>query len=106
MTVITVKMETANYVNNIGKQINDSTKYRVHLDRTSITNLVLINHLTEVYNWLEKELAKEDTEFKQSDLNKISNYILCMKKEMNFFENRVIDEDCILTEVSEKIIQE
>lgn len=106
MTVITVKMEAANYVNNIGKQINDSTKYRAHLDRTSITNLVLINHLTEVYNWLEKELAKEDTEFKQSDLNKISNYILCMKKEMNFFENRVIDEDCILTEVSEKIIQE
>ena len=106
MTVIIVKMDTANYVNKIGKQVNDSTKYRAHLDRTSITNLILINHLTEVYNWLEKELKKEDTEFKEDDLNKINNYILCLKKEMNFFEEQVIDEDCILTEVSEYIIQE
>lgn len=99
-------MDTANYVNNVGKQINDSTKYCVNLDRTSIINIVLVKHLTEVYNWLEIKLAEEDSEFTEEQLSKIDGYINCLKKEINFFENKEIDEDCILTEVDEFIIQE
>lgn len=99
-------MDTANYVNNVGKQINDSTKYCVNLDRTSITNIILVKHLTEVYNWLESKLAEEDSEFTEEQLSKIGGYINCLKKEINFFENKEIDEDCILTEVDEFIIQE
>lgn len=99
-------MDTANYVNNVGKQINDSTKYCVNLDRTSIINIVLVKHLTEVYNWLEIKLAEEDSEFTEEQLSKIGDYINCLKKEINFFENKEIDEDCILTEVDEFIIQE
>ena len=63
MTVIIVKMDTANYVNKIGKQINDSTKYRAHLDRTSITNLILINHTYTMTEQLEHSLSLAEPKF-------------------------------------------
>lgn len=45
MTVKIVKMDIANYVNKVGKLVNQSTKYNAKLDRVSITNLVLLLHL-------------------------------------------------------------
>lgn len=99
-------MDTVSYVNKVGRQVNDSTKYRVTLDRTSIMNVTLIAHLTEIYNKLEQEITSDTTEFTQEDLNKIGGYINCMKKEMNFFETKDIVEDGILTEVDELITQE
>lgn len=99
-------MEYAQYVNKIGKQINTSIKMSSNPDDVSITGLVLIKHLTEVYNWVESKLSEPDTEYTSDDLKKIERYINCLKKEMRFYPDMVIDSDCILTEKEEHIIQE
>lgn len=51
-------MDHAQYVNKVGKQINDSTKMNVDIDNTSVTNIVLIPHLETIYNQLESDLKK------------------------------------------------
>lgn len=101
-------MDHAQYVNKVGKQINDSTKMNVDIDNTSVTNIVLIPHLEVIYNQLESDLKKNDPDFPftQEDLIKIGGYINCLKKQINFYEVQDIDNDCILTEIEEHIIQE
>lgn len=101
-------MDRAQYVNKVGKQINDSTKMNVDIDNTSVTNIVLIPHLEVIYNQLESDLKKNDPDFPftQEDLIKIGGYINCLKKQINFYEIQDIDNDCILTEIEEHIIQE
>lgn len=101
-------MDHAQYVNKVGKQINDSTKTNVDIDNTSVTNIVLIPHLETIYNQLESDLKKNDPDFPftQEDLIKIGGYINCLKKQINFYEIQDIDNDCILTEIEEHIIQE
>ena len=101
-------MDHAQYVNKVGKQINDSTKMNVDIDNTSVTNIVLIPHLEVIYNQLESDLKKNDSDFPftQEDLIKIGGYINCLKKQINFYEIQDIDNDCILTEIEEHIIQE
>ena len=56
-------MDHAQYVNKVGKQINDSTKMNVDIDNTSVTNIVLIPHLETIYNQLESDLKKNDPDF-------------------------------------------
>ena len=56
-------MDHAQYVNKVGKQINDSTKMNVDIDNTSVTNIVLIPHLEVIYNQLESDLKKNDPDF-------------------------------------------
>ena len=99
-------MDHAQYVNKVGKQINDSTKMNVDIDNTSVTNIVLIPHLEVIYNQLESDLKKNDPDFPftQEDLIKIGGYINCLKKQINFYEIQDIDNDCILTEIEEDII--
>lgn len=101
-------MDHAQYVNKVGKQINDSTKMNVDIDNTSVTNIVLIPHLEVIYNQLESDLKKNDPDFPftQEDLIKIGGYINCLKKQINFYEIQDINNDCILTEIEEHIIQE
>lgn len=101
-------MDHAQYVNKVGKQINDSTKMNIDIDNTSVTNIVLIPHLEVIYNQLESDLKKNDPDFPftQEDLVKIGGYINCLKKQINFYEIQDIDNDCILTEIEEHIIQE
>lgn len=101
-------MDHAQYVNKVGKQINDSTKMNVDIDNISVTNIVLIPHLEVIYNQLESDLKKNDPDFPftQEDLIKIGGYINCLKKQINFYEIQDIDNDCILTEIEEHIIQE
>lgn len=101
-------MDHAQYVNKVGKQINDSTKMNVDIDNTSVTNIVLIPHLETIYNQLESDLKKNDPyfPFTQEDLVKIGGYINCLKKQINFYEVQDIDNDCILTETEKHIIQE
>ena len=101
-------MDHAQYVNKVGKQINDSTKMNVDIDNTSVTNIVLISHLETIYNQLESDLKKNDPDFHftQEDLIKIGGYINCLKKQINFYEIQDIDNNCILTEIEEHIIQE
>lgn len=101
-------MDHAQYVNKVGKQINDSTKMNVDIDNTSVTNIVLIPHLEVIYNQLESDLKKNDPDFPftQEDLIKIGGYINCLKKQINFYEIQDIDNDCVLTEIEEHIIQE
>lgn len=101
-------MDHAQYVNKVGKQINDSTKMNVDIDNISVTNIVLIPHLETIYNQLESDLKKNDPDFPftQEDLIKIGGYINCLKKQINFYEIQDIDNDCILTEIEEHIIQE
>ena len=101
-------MDHAQYVNKVGKQINDSTKMNVDIDNTCVTNIVLIPHLEVIYNQLESDLKKNDPDFPftQEDLIKIGGYINCLKKQINFYEIQDIDNDCILTEIEEHIIQE
>lgn len=101
-------MDHAQYVNKVGKQINDSTKMNVDIDNISVTNIVLIPHLETIYNQLESDLKKNDPDFlfTQEDLVKIGGYINCLKKQINFYEVQDIDNDCILTETEKHIIQE
>lgn len=101
-------MDHAQYVNKVGKQVNDSTKMNVDIDNTSVTNIVLIPHLETIYNQLESDLKKHDPDFPftQEDLVKIGGYINCLKKQINFYEVQDIDNDCILTETEKHIIQE
>ena len=101
-------MDHAQYVNKVGKQINDSTKMNVDIDNTSVTNIVLIPHFETIYNQLESDVKKNDPDFPftQEDLIKIGGYINCLKKQINFYEVQDIDNDCILTETEKHIIQE
>lgn len=101
-------MDHAQYVNKVGKQVNDSTKMNVDIDNISVTNIVLIPHLETIYNQLESDLKKNgpDFPFTQEDLVKIGGYINCLKKQINFYEVQDIDNNCILTEIEEHIIQE
>ena len=101
-------MDTVSYVNKIGKLINQSTKYNAKIDRVSITNIVIINHLNDLIKWAET--VKDSNAFEgpitEDDINKLKNYINCLKKQINFYPDKVIDSDCIMTEVEENIIQE
>ena len=67
-------MDTVNYVNKVGKLVNDSTKYNVKLDRVSIENLVLISHFDELVKQVnaDKKLTSEE---KTKVLKKLNNYI-------------------------------
>lgn len=106
MTVKIVKMDIANYVSKVGELVNQSTKYNTKLDRTSITNLVLLLHLDELSSWASTKLGDEDFPITQEDVDKIIGYIHCLKKQINFYPEKDIDNDCILTEIEEHIIQE
>ena len=70
-------MDTVNYVNKTGKLINNSTKYNAKLDRVSITNLVLINHLNDILIWIEnhKTNLEEYPLLTSDNITKINNYI-------------------------------
>lgn len=99
-------MELAQYVNNIGKQMNNHTKMNVDIDFSSIMNLVLLVHLQELYDKLAHDILNAtDFPYTEDDLQKIGVYINCLKKENNFY-SKEISENCILTEVEEHIIQE
>ena len=106
MTVKIVKMDIANYVSKVGELVNQSTKYNTKLDRTSITNLVLLLHLDKLSSWDSTKLGDEDFPITQEDVDKIIGYIHCLKKQINFYPEKDIDNDCILTEIEEHIIQE
>lgn len=101
-------MDTALYVNTVGALVNDSTKYTVNIDEVSVTNIVLLDHLQYVIDTLPNEYDKFPEEFKdknpQEDIvKKLEGYIHCLKKQMNFYESKVISEDCILTELDGNI---
>lgn len=93
-------MDLVQYVNKVGKQINDSTKVNVEIDNTSVTNIVLLNHFIELRN--EAINRKDPTEV----IEAIDRQINCLKKQINFYYTQDIDDDCILTEVEKCIIQE
>lgn len=101
-------MDTVNYVNKTGKLINNSTKYNAKLDKVSIINLVLINHLNDILTWIEnnKNNLDEYPLLTEDNISKINNYINCLKKQINFYPEKYISPDCILTEVEEFITQE
>lgn len=98
-------MDIVNYVNKVGKLINDHTKYNAKLDIVSIENLVIVNHFNDLISQINEDVNLTE-EQKTEVLNKINNYINCLKKEINFYPEKVIEPDCILTEVEEHIIQE
>ena len=98
-------MDTVNYVNKVGKLVNDSTKYNVKLDRVSIENLVLISHFDELVKQVNVDKKLTDEE-KTKALYKINNYINCLKKKINFYPEKNIKPNCILTETEKHIIQE
>lgn len=98
-------MDTVNYVNKVGKLVNDSTKYNVKLDRVSIENLVLISHFDELVKQVNVDKKLTDEE-KTKVLYKINNYINCLKKKINFYPEKNIKPNCILTETENNIIQE
>lgn len=101
-------MDTVNYVNKTGKLINNSTKHNAKLDKVSIINLVLINHLNDILTWIEnnKNNLDEYPLLKEDNISKINNYINCLKKQINFYPEKYVSPDCILTEVEEFITQE
>ena len=105
MIVKTVQMDIVDYVNKVGKQVNDHTKYSAKIDRISIKNIIIISNIDDVIFKVEndKNIPLED---KELILKKLNGYLNCLKKEMNFYPSKNIDEDCILTEVDNYIIQE
>lgn len=98
-------MDIVNYVNKVGELINYHTKYSVKLDRTSIENTVILPHLDELLTRVKAD-TKLTEEQKEEAISKLTGYINCLKKEINFYPEKLIDTDCILTEVEEHIIQE
>lgn len=99
-------MDIVNYVNKVGELVNQSTKYNAKLDRVSITNLVLLLHLDKLSSWASTKVDDEDFSITQEDVDKIIECMHCLKKQINFYPEKDIDDDCILTEVEEHIIQE
>lgn len=93
-------MDLVQYVNKVGKQINDSTKVSVDIDSASVTNIILLNHFIELRN---EALHRRDP---KEVIEAIDRQIICLQKQINFYANMDIDKDCILTEVEEHIIQE
>lgn len=93
-------MDLVQYVNKVGKQVNDSTKVRKDIDNTSVTNIVLLWHFIELRN---EALHRRDS---LEVISAIDRQILCLQKQINFYTGMDIDEDCILTETEEHIIQE
>lgn len=93
-------MDLVQYVNKVGKQINDSTKISVEIDDISVTNIILLSHFIELRN---EALHRKDP---PEVIATIDKQINCLKKQINFYADKDIDEDCILTEVKEHIIQE
>ena len=79
-------MDTVNYVNKVGKLVNDSTKYNVKLDRVSITNLVLLLHLDKLAKWAANNLNDEEFPITQDD---VDNYrVSSLLKKTNEFLSR------------------
>ena len=101
-------MDFANYVNKVGKEINESTKYNIKVDRQSIESLILYNHLNQLLEYANETLGLTIYEepITQEDINKLKGYINCLKKEINFSLVRDVVPNCILTETEEHIIQE
>ena len=101
-------MDFANYVNKVGKEINESTKYNITVDRQSIESLILYNHLNQLLNYANDVLGLTIYEepITQEDINKLKGYINCLKKEINFSLVHDVVPNCILTETEEHIIQE
>lgn len=91
-------MDTVHYVNVVGKLVNDSTKYTNDIDEVSVTNIVLINHL--------QSLLDSGIEIEEESRKKISAYILCMKKELNFYASKYVEEAYILMEDSGYVLDE
>lgn len=98
-------MDTANYLNEVGSQVNNHTKYSIELDRLSIINVCLIKHLNDLLSEIENLDELTDDE-KEEATDKINGYILCMKKELNFYADAVTVDNCILTETEDLIEQE
>lgn len=98
-------MDIADYVNKVGKQVNDHTKYSVKLDRISIKNIIIIPHIDSLITKVELD-ENIEAECKEKILKKLNRYVHCLKKEMNFYPSKITDENCILTEVDNYIIQE
>lgn len=94
-------MDTANYVQQVGKLINKATKYNAKLNRTDITNIVLIKHINDL---LKFAMSKDD--ITEEQINKLKQYVLCLKKEISLYPEMLIENDCILTETEKHIIQE
>lgn len=96
-------MDTALYVNRVGALVNDSTKYTIDIDEVSVENITLLEHLQKALLELPLKYSTFPEEFRnvwtmESIIEKLESYIHCMKKEMNFYSNKVVTEDCILTE--------
>lgn len=106
-----VLMDTANYVKTVGALVNDSTKYTIKLDELSVTNIVLIKYMQDLYDKLIEMYPSFTEEFKELftiDViqKKLNGYTNCLKKEINFYETKVASEDCILTELDGNIKME
>lgn len=95
-------MGNAQYVNQVGKLVNDSTKYNVDIDNLSVTNIVLIAYLESMKPAIPVfqpiNLTEEETWTDDEIRDRLNQYIHCLKKEMNFYEGKVIVDNCVLTE--------
>lgn len=100
-------MVNAQYVNKVGKLVNNATKFNVDIDNLSVTNIVLIRYLDKLKKAVPTFIwTGELDEFPWTNeeiLTKLDKYIHCLKKEMNFYESKVIADSCVLTETDGKI---
>lgn len=106
MDIASYVKENREYLRNVGEQANQSTKYRAKLDRKSLVAITLANHLIDL---IERQAALPKDSYlmlEEEELDKLLQYVLCLKKEINFYANMDVDPDCILTENENHIIQE
>lgn len=101
-------MDFANYVNKVGKEINESTKYNIKVDKQSIESLILYVHLNNLLDYANETLGLTIYEepITQEDINKLEGYVNSLKKEINFYPTKDVVHNYILTETEKHIIQE
>ena len=74
-------MDTAQYVNNVGRQINMMLKGCKYHHKNCLLNIVLINHLSKLIS----DLNPYNVIMSECDRIKIQDFIANLKKELHHY---------------------
>lgn len=78
-------MDTALYVNNIGKQLNWILKTNAKYKKHQLVNLVLINHLSKLIS----DLNPYNVTMSYDDRLKIQGFIANLKKDLPYYNHKI-----------------
>lgn len=78
-------MDTALYVNNVGKQLNWILKTNAKYKKYQLVNLVLINHLSKLIS----DLNPYNVTMSYDDRLKIQGFIANLKKDLPYYNHKI-----------------